>query len=441
MGDDKVKVLIIADEVWNDQIHGNNVLTNWFKGFDAEFAQIFCSPGLPKNNVCSSYFQITDKMMFKSILTLYRAGNRFFLYDLDSDKNIKDITFCEPENIKLYRFLKNISGDFLRIIRQIIWCLGRYDKNKLNKFLLDEKPDIIFAPRYSTLKLLRLEKYVTDYLNVPIIAFTGDDEYSLSQIKISPFYWGYKLMLRNKMRKQIPRYSLYYTHSLIQGNIYNKVFGIETKQLLKSGDFKKNNIHTKVNDVIKIVYIGKLYCNRWKTLSIVVDSLKFINQERVKAILEIYTLDKITKKQSDLLNDKKNSFIMGGINPDKIEEVYRCSDIVLHVESFSLKYKLLTKYSFSTKVVDSLASGCALWAIGWKNHCACLYLKNNDCAIVSTSNIEIKSDLIKMIENRQMILDYANKAYEFGKNNLQKEIIQNIMKSDFYRIINQYNRD
>ena len=184
MGDDNVKILIIADEVWNDQIHGNNVLTNWFEGFDAEFAQIFCSPGIPKNNVCSSYFQITDKMMFKSMFTSYRAGNRFFLYGLDSDKNMKEMPFCEPENIKLYRFLKNITGDFLRIIRQIIWCLGHYDKNKLNKFLLDEKPDIIFVPRYSTLKLLRLEKYVMDYLNVPIIAFTGDDGSTKYDVKI-----------------------------------------------------------------------------------------------------------------------------------------------------------------------------------------------------------------------------------------------------------------
>ena len=56
-----MRILIIADEVWNDSIHGNNVLTNWFEDFPAEFAEIYCSPGIPKNSICKKYFQITDK--------------------------------------------------------------------------------------------------------------------------------------------------------------------------------------------------------------------------------------------------------------------------------------------------------------------------------------------------------------------------------------------
>lgn len=429
-----MKILIIADEVWNDQIHGNNVLTNWFEGFDAEFAELYCSAGIPKNSICSSYFQLTDKMMVKSLISSSKAGNRFSLKKT-SDNKIKEFLPIEDKDKKMYDFLKSITGDLLRLIRQLIWYFGRYDKKELNSFLDEEKPDMIFAPRYSSLKLLRLEKYASSYLNVPIVAFTGDDEYSLSQLKISPFYWIYKLSLRVKMNKQIPNYALYYTHSLIQGEMYQKNFDIETKQLLKAGNFNKDNVHTKVNDILKIVYIGKLYCNRWKTLGLISDCLRTINKDGVKAVLEIYTLDKVTNKQEELLNDKKSSFIMGAISPDIIPEVYKKSDIVLHVESFDLKNRLLTRFSFSTKVIDSLASGCALWAIGWKEHCACQYLKANKAAVVSTSENEIKSDLMRMVENKDIILDFANKAHEFGKDNLQKEIIQTQMKRDFERII------
>ena len=60
----KMRVLIIADEVWNDYVYGNNVLTNWFTGMDVELAEIYASPGLPINNVCDSYFQITDGKLF-----------------------------------------------------------------------------------------------------------------------------------------------------------------------------------------------------------------------------------------------------------------------------------------------------------------------------------------------------------------------------------------
>lgn len=62
-----MKILIIADEEWNDVVFGNGVLTNWFTGFDAEFAEIYYSPGLPLNNVCNRYFQLTDGLMMRSL--------------------------------------------------------------------------------------------------------------------------------------------------------------------------------------------------------------------------------------------------------------------------------------------------------------------------------------------------------------------------------------
>ncbi len=35
-----MKILLITSEEWNDYVFGNGVLTNWFTGYDAEFAQI-----------------------------------------------------------------------------------------------------------------------------------------------------------------------------------------------------------------------------------------------------------------------------------------------------------------------------------------------------------------------------------------------------------------
>jgi hypothetical protein len=98
-----MKILLITDEVWNDKIHGNNILTNWFEGFDAEFANIYCSPGYPQNNCCKKYFQITDKMMFRSLISRQKAGKSFYL-DNTNDSNNESL--AELENRKLYEMLK-----------------------------------------------------------------------------------------------------------------------------------------------------------------------------------------------------------------------------------------------------------------------------------------------------------------------------------------------
>ena len=58
-----MRILLITDEEWNDYVYGNGVLTNWFTGFDAEFAQIYCSPGKPVNQICDRYFQISDSLL------------------------------------------------------------------------------------------------------------------------------------------------------------------------------------------------------------------------------------------------------------------------------------------------------------------------------------------------------------------------------------------
>lgn len=52
------------------------MLTNWFTGYDAEFAQIYTSPGLPINSCCEQYFQITDSQMVKSIFGGGKAGHQ-----------------------------------------------------------------------------------------------------------------------------------------------------------------------------------------------------------------------------------------------------------------------------------------------------------------------------------------------------------------------------
>ena len=52
-----MRILILSNEVWNDKINGNNVVSNWFEGMQAEFANIYCSPEKPFNKCCNEYFQ------------------------------------------------------------------------------------------------------------------------------------------------------------------------------------------------------------------------------------------------------------------------------------------------------------------------------------------------------------------------------------------------
>lgn len=427
-----MRILIISDEVWNDKIHGNNVLSNWFDGFDAEFANIYCSPGQPINTCCNKYFQITDSMMMKSIISSKKAGKAFKIENMvdDSYKVTGD-----SENKKLYAMLKSITTETLRAIREIIWSYGKYDVEAMKRFIQDFEPDIIFSPRLATIKLLRIEKIVLDIAKVPIVAFTGDAEYSMKLLRISPVFWIKKLIIRRKIREMMPNYSLYYTLSDEQKEEYENEFGCNIKILRKCGDFTKLFENKEVNEPIKIIYAGKLYSNRWKTLVQIVKALKKINKVEIKMILEIYTKDKLTKHQMKLLDDGTNSFVKGAVLAEELEDIYKKADIALHVESFDLKNRLLTRVSFSTKIIDCLASSCAVMAICWGKHSGYTYLNKENAAFTVCRKNNIYTMLKRISDNPDLIKEYAIKAYNCGVQNHKKGNVQQMLFDDFTNIM------
>lgn len=422
----------MSSEVWNDRINGNNVTTNWFEGMQAEFANIYASPGVPYNQCCKKYFQITDLMMLKSILSGKRAGK--ILSDSDTDIGM-DLNEAEAEPKRLYTFLKSISGDFLRLVRELLWLMGKYDVDALKKFIDDFKPDVIFSERMASCKMLRLEKIVAGITDAPIFAFTGDDEYSLRQLKFSPFFWMNRIMVRKMLRQMVKKYKIYYTLSEEQKVYYEKEFGCRCEILRKCGESATEYNPHKVHKPVKMIYAGKFYCNRWKMLAKIVDVLKEINCDETKIILEIYTRDIPTKQQKKLLDDGKNSFIKGGVSQEKLKRIYQNADVALHVESIDRKNRLATRLSFSTKIIDCIFSGCAVMAFCWNQHSGWTYLKREDAAICVSSEEELRHELKKICRNPSYVDQYAKKAYLCGRKNHRKEEVQKKLLKDFKAVI------
>lgn len=425
-----MRILVLSNEVWNDKINGNNVTSNWFDGMDAEFANIYASPEAPYNTCCNHYFQITDKMMLKSIIS-HKAG-KILEY-----KGNKSEIIAEEEPKQLYGALKRISGSMIRFLREVLWLLGRYDEEGIQKFIDNFNPDIIFSERKATCKMLRLEKTILKLSNAPIVAFTGDDEYSLKVLRISPFFWINRFMTRSWLRSLVTHYNIYYTLSKEQKEMYEKLFNCRMKLLYKTGEFSSPYKSRPIHSPIRMIYAGKFYCNRWKVLAEIASVISEINKERVKIVLEIYTRDTPTRKQKMLLDDKKSSFIMGGVTQEELSLIYKQSDIALHVESCDIKNRLDTRLSFSTKIVDCISSGCAVLAYCWEEHSGYTYLQREEAAICVSSKDTLRKKLIEIVNNPQIIPRYALNAYRCGERNHDREKVQQMLLDDFAGVIQE----
>jgi hypothetical protein len=433
-----MRILLITDEVWDENKYTNSVLTNWFSDFPAEIANIYLAFGIPNNKSCKKYFQVTDIMMFRSIFTKKKAGIPFVL-DTDEEKVKKNSVIIPPEkeNSRIYSFIKSIATESIRLIKDYLWLLGKYNEESLTIFIQEFKPDIIFSLRYASRKVLKFERLIAKITEIPLVVFTGDDEYTLKQLRVSPIFWYRRILLRKDLRKIIPIYRKYYMLSASQASFYRKILNIETSVLMKCGTFSDAFTEKPVNKPIKLVYAGRLYCNRWKTLMQIKKSLEIINKGKIRMILEIYTKDKVTKYQKKMLEDGCNSFLKPPVSAEELKNIYKKADIALHVEAFDLKNRLLTKYSFSTKIIDCLVSSCAILAICPKDHPGYQYLKENDAAICVGHPNEIYRVLKDILLNKNKLLIYQKKAWALGVKNHQKANVMEFLYQDFVHIMNQ----
>lgn len=434
----KIKVLLLTEEAWNDSVFGNNNMTNWFDGMDGiELAAMYCSEGQPKNSCCKKYFQVTNSMVLKAVFSEKRAGVILEEKDYSTEPSVSDKINMDSSLISR---ITSTHKDSFRLIRDILWIHGRYDKKALKEFVDGFNPDMIFVMWRASVKMCKALSLLKECTNAPIAVFTGDNELDYGVPVLSPFAITRRLMIRHTFGKMAPTFAKYYTSSEEQSKRYAKDYGIETELIFKCGKADESRVHNELHNPIRFLYVGRLYCGRWKTLANIGNILKIINKDEVRAMLDIYSMDNLSKKQIKALDDKRNIFLRGPIAPDKIKDEYEKSDIVLHVESFDIKNRAVTRYSYSTKVVDCLGSGCAVMAIGWEKHSACVELKKDESAIVVTDINDLKHIISDILDNPEIILTYAKKAMDSIEKKHSREVIQNQLYSDFCKITESYKK-
>ncbi len=442
--DKKLKVLLLVAETWRGDDSGGNTLNNFFEGMEGvELAQVYCSEKLPLNNVCKRYFRIPQSEVVKGFLGHKRVGHVLNMTEVKKTCIAENhFFFCSSlETVqnklvkgKLFRWLKNIRPEILITARMFLWQYSNWKTPELEKFIKDFAPDVIYAPCYAFPQHLALDRYVKKLTGKKMITWSADDCYSLRQFSLDPFFWINRFWNRHCLRKTYPYFDEFYSISEEEAEemepVVGKKIGILRKGVVVPESFTFRNVHKP----IKFIYAGGLYLNRHKSLIEIANILRKLNSDgNVRAELHIYTGSQLSNKEANLLNDGKSVFNHGLVSPDKLSQIYKDSDVAIHCESFDLKYRLISRLSFSTKIIDCFQSGCAILAIAWKEHTGIKYLNREDAAICVTSVKDIESAVTRIVENPALIKEYAMKAYKCEKRNHRIEDVQKKLYDAFVR--------
>lgn len=388
-----MKILIISFECWRDDTNGGNVLSNLFADMpDTEFAQIYCKGGLPQNRVCRRYYRMNDRMALRALLHRGHPMGEVLQYETWPDAAVQG-----GGEKRFYDFFRRHDWPVFQVGRELLWALAPWKNARLTRFVKDFAPDVIFAPCYGSLFMQRLDRWVFSQTGAPVVSYVSDDNYSLRQLRFSPLYWLHRFLLRASVRKTARHYRWMYTMTQQQAEELGPALHTDMRILRKAADPFPRCERADPDGPVRLIYAGGTYLGRDAVLLQVARAVRCLNAEGHACRLDIYTGSALPPKWQAELDNGADSAVHAAVPMEELKRRYAGSDIALHLESFQKKYALLTRLSFSTKIVDCLASGCAVLAIcpalnaGWQ------YLRAEDAALCVDSPAKVQDAVRRLV--------------------------------------------
>jgi hypothetical protein len=438
---DYYKILLISDSTWSDSNNIGNTFSNLFNSWPSDkIAMIYARPDLPQTKICTNYFQISEGRMIASlanrkVLPGIKLSSQDLLKNTYKDNISSDNEFSIK---KLYKFFTKYRWNIFLLAREILWKICKWKTNKLDEYIETFNPDVIFSLACSSIYMNKLQQYAISKSKSKSILYFVDDVYSTKRFAISPLFWINKLLIRRSIRETVKICDLVYTIVPMQKKEYDKEFNINSKILTKGGVFKETSKPKfNLNSPILLLYAGNIYAGRFKMLLSIGRALDNLNKNIKKTEMHIYTKNQLSTKSKKKLECVKSIKFMGSLEANMVTNVLDDADILIHVESLRLKHKLVTRLSFSTKIVDYFQHRKCIFAVGWGKSASIEYLKRNNAAVVIEKIKTIETNLKQLVEKPSLILEYGDNAWECGRRNHNIEIVKKSLMEDIKQLVSE----
>lgn len=421
----KPNVLVVGINPWIDNT-GINTLVNFFSDWGKEnLAHIYTRQQLPNTKICDRFFRISETAVIKSA---YKRKTVTGEEVVNTSNTTKTVT----EN----KYYGGKRSPLKSLIREIIWLFGGWKSKELKAFLDNYSADVLFFPVYSNVYMCRLQNFIRKYTGKPCVLYISDDNYSYKPVAKNPISLFLRFWLRTQEKKLFKAASKVLVIAPKQKDEYDRIFHINSDVLTKGIDFSSIPFEKKeLNRPIKMVYTGKLIIGRWKSLAAIAQALDKINADGVKAELDIYTTDTLTKEQDKALNFG-GCTVKGSLTLEEVQQVQKQADILIFVESLEKKYKNAARLSFSTKITDYLKNGKCIFAIGDREIAPIDYFNRYDSAVTASSYEEIHEKLKWLIKNPEKIAEYSKKGYDCGVEHHSKDKMDKVLYESIISALN-----
>ena len=424
-----MKILLLSSSPIKREISIGNTFLNLFEDMDEiELASIYTREGKPDSRVQHSLC-ITEKTLLKNLI----KGTSVIQAEEKGNQESSDST-SKSELSHRKHLMSLVKRSRLTIFfmgQNLIWRIGRWETGGFDQFVREYNPDVIFTVLSDSEFLNRMILRASSITKSKLILYAWDNNYSMKMVTFSPLKWMQHIYNRVYMRKVARRADIFYVISDVQKDDYEKAFKKPCKVLTKFHNFTEPIIlPSNIAKPVQLVFTGNIGLNRWKSLRMIAEALREINKEKTQAELRIYSSTEITAKMKKGLDIPGCSYLMGAVPANRVSEIQKNADILVHVEAFDLKNKLLVRQSFSTKIVDYFKMARPILAVGPKEVASIAHLVKHDCAITASSKKELIQKLQAVLNDETLLEDYARRGYACGLECHNAETLQNMLRED-----------
>lgn len=431
------KILIVGTVPYNEK-STSRAFASYFTGMEKEnLAQIFSNTKEPVKGHCGTLFQITDQRMLKRRFdSAIRTGRIFYYEDLGDAWDSIDLEVRSQVVSKMYSIGKN-KNSLVYLIRKFVWKKKYWCTQELNTWLEEFNPDCVFLSFSDDFFIPQIALYVAEKFDIPIVSSIGDDYYFNYNKTISPLYHIYKCQYRALIRKVFRHQgSAIYIGNKIRDK-YNVEFGLDGETVYLTSSIERRPFRPIDKDNPIISYFGNIRLGRNESLNEIATALGKINS---KYKLHVYS-NEGEAKYYQMFIDNPNAEFHGSVPYAEVQKRTLESDIVVVVEGFKKKDVDITRYSLSTKVADSLASGVAVFAYGSGECGAIEYAEETGCIVTCTDQSKLTDMLRDLVNNAEEQRQNYMKAIEVIETNHRLENSTSTFRSVVKKTIERYRRE
>lgn len=405
-----MRLLVISHNVFSNTTNMGKTMLGYFRDWEQhEVAQLYVHSEVPVSSVCENYYRITDKEAAVSILTR-RCGRSFGKEDIEEKReNSRTDTGILSQ---IYRYAQRRTP-LIYMARNAVWKMSAWNSYKLKRWLDDFKPEAVFFASGDYAFLYDIALSVAKNKNIPLFTVCMDDYYLNNVNNNSVLGRIEHRMFMRHVRKTLAYSSAIFTLCDKMAEDYARVYNKRCIVLHTPASFDGM---LNGREERRIAYLGNLIPNREKSLVVLGQALKALDLPAGPQFIDVYSSENRAEVVRLLVPENGIRF-HGQVSANEVKRIISESMAVIHTEAFDEASKARVRYSVSTKIADSLASGTCLLVYAPEEIASVDYLKKNNAAFVITEKDDLEDKLRLFFEDGVVRSRIVTNALQLAKCN------------------------